>query len=234
MSEEITILICCYNGERFLRRALDSAFNQTLNSDKFEIIFVDDGSNDLTPEIAREYINRPNFKYYSHEQNLGLVASCNRGLDLAKGTWVIRLDADDAFSLDILRYTYKYVEDKECNFIYTDRKDIYWDKGEERYVDLSEFNLFELIATGIMMRKQILLQIGGYRNLFWEEYDLYIRYLQCSNGKIIHIPQPLYHYSVYQGSMTSHSQKVTEGWNELIKEWGTDTLKQYGTHPRLL
>lgn len=234
MSKKFTVLMCCYNGERFLRRALDSAFGQTLSSDEFEFLFVDDGSTDSTPKIAKDYMDRPNFRYYRNEQNVGLVASCNRGLDLAKGAWVIRLDADDAFSPDMLKYMRRYGDDKKNDFIYTDRIDVYWDKGEEHYVDLSKFNLFELIATGIMMRKQILLQIGGYRSLFWEEYDLYIRYLQCSKRKVVHIPRPLYHYSIYHGSMTSRSQKVNEGWEELIKEWGIDILKQYGTHPRLL
>lgn len=234
MNMRFTILICCYNGERFLRRALDSAFGQTLDPSSFEVVFIDDASTDSTHEIAMDYMDGPNFRYYRNEQNTGLVASCNKGLNLAKGVWVIRLDADDAFSPDMLEHVCRYADDEKNDFIYTDRKDVYWDRGEERYVDLSRFNLFELIATGIMMRKQTLLQIGGYRNLFWEEYDLYIRYFQYCKGKIVHIPQPLYHYSIYQGSMTSDPQKVNEGWQELINEWGIDILKQYGSHPRLL
>ena len=233
MSEKITVLMCCYDGERFLRRALDSAFGQNLSSNEFEFIFVDDGSTDATPEIAADFMNRPNFRYYRNEQNMGLVASCNKGLDLAEGTWVIRLDADDAFSPDMLAEMRQYADADKSDFVYSDRLDIYWDKGEERYVDLSRFNLFELIATGIMMRKEILRQIGGYRSLFWEEYDLYIRYLQCSRGRIVHIPRPLYHYSIYQGSMTSDAEKVNTGWQELINEWGIDILRQYGSHPRL-
>lgn len=234
MKEEISVLICCYNGKRFLRRALDSVFNQSLDSDKFEVLFIDDGSTDSTPEITRAYRDRQNFRYHRNEQNKGLVASCNTGLDLARGTWVIRLDADDAFSPDTLRYMYQYVNDEKNDFIYSDRIDVYWDRGGEHYIDLSKFNLFELLAAGVMMCRQTLLQIGGYRDLFWEEYDLYIRYLRYTEVTPIHIPQPLYYYSVYQGSMTSNSHSVEEGWKELIKEWGTDTLKQYGTNPRLL
>ncbi len=212
---------------------MDSIFSQTLNSDEFETLLIDDGSTDSTPEIVRTYMNRPNFRHYRNEQNMGLTTSCNRGLELAKGAWVIRLDADDALAPEMLRHVDQCI-DVEPAFIYTDRKDIYWDKGEERYINLSSFNVFELIASGIMLHRQTLLKIGGYHDLFWEEYDLYIRYLRYTKATLIHIPQPLYYYSVYQGSMTSNSHRVEEGWRELIKEWGTDTLKQYGIHPRLL
>lgn len=233
MSKKITVIMCCYNGERFLKRALDSAFSQTLNPDTFEVLLVDDGSTDSTPKIVRNYTNRPNFRHYRNEQNTGLVASCNRGLELAEGAWIIRLDADDALAPEMLSYIGQRIDEKPA-FIYTDRKDIYLDKNEERYVDLSNFNVFELTASGIALHRQTLLHIGGYRELFWEEYDLYIRYLQYTEATPIHIPQPLYYYSVYQGSMTSNSHKVEEGWKELIREWGTDILERYGTHPRLL
>jgi glycosyltransferase involved in cell wall biosynthesis len=211
---------------------LTSAFSQILNSDEFEVLFIDDGSTDSTPEIAEKHMDRPNFRPYRNEQNIGLVASCNRGLELAEGTWLTRLDADDALAPEMLRYVSQCI-DEEPAFIYTDRKDIYWDKDEEYYVNLSNFNIFELIASGITLHRQTLLKIGGYRDLFWEEYDLYIRYLQYTGITPVHIPQPLYQYSIYQGSMTSNSHRVEEGWQELIREWGIDTLKQYGTHQRL-
>ena len=75
MNTDFTILVCCYNGERFLKRALDSAFGQTLNAHNFEVVFIDDASTDSTQEITKNYINRPNFRYYRNEQNMGLVAS---------------------------------------------------------------------------------------------------------------------------------------------------------------
>jgi glycosyltransferase involved in cell wall biosynthesis len=233
MSKKITVLICCYNEERFLERALDSAFNQSLDSGEYEVLLIDDGSTDSSAEIATEHLNRPNFRYHRNGQNMGLVASCNKGLDLAEGTWVIRLDSDDAFALDMLSQMRQYTDDSECDLVYTDRKEIFLDETKERNVNLSGFNLFELIACGVGMRRQILQQIGGYRNLFWEEYDLYIRYLQYCKGKPVHIQRPLYYYSIYQGSMTSNPKNVEEGWKELIDEWGIDMLKQYGSHPRL-
>ena len=233
MGVEITVLICCYNGERFLKRALESLVDQKVVPGDFEVLLIDDGSTDSSYNIAKRFEQRLPFRIYRNDVNLGLAESCNKGIQLAKGDWIIRLDADDAFSPEMLGTIFVYVDSKEIDFIYSNRKDIYWDKGEEINVDLQEFNIFRLVASGIAMRRSLLLDIGGYRKYYWEEYDLYIRDLGKSSKLPFHINKTLYYYSIYRGSMTSDPKKVDQGWDELIEEWGINKLKRYGRDERL-
>src|SRR5437867_1745044 len=68
--------------------------------------------------------------------------------------------------------------------------------GETRYVRLGEFSVFKLIACGTMFLTDRLREIGGYRRLFWEEYDLYMRYLLDTNKRPFCIPEALYRYRI--------------------------------------
>jgi len=90
---EISVLMSCYNGSRWLAEAIDSVLSQTFNN--FELILVDDGSKDNTPEIIRAYAERDARVVTVPKKNTGLADSLNAGLALAKGAWVARIDQDD-------------------------------------------------------------------------------------------------------------------------------------------
>jgi glycosyltransferase involved in cell wall biosynthesis len=81
-----------YNGERYLREAIDSILNQTFRD--FEFIIVDDGSTDSSPEIIRAYDDE-RIRLIRNERNVGLTASLNEGLDQSRGEYVARMDCDD-------------------------------------------------------------------------------------------------------------------------------------------
>ena len=89
----ISIIIPVYNVERYLRQCLDSVLQQYL--DKFEVIVVDDGSTDGSPEICDEYATKyPQFRVI-HQTNQGLSAARNRAMRLANGKYLLFLDSDD-------------------------------------------------------------------------------------------------------------------------------------------
>jgi hypothetical protein len=89
---KVTVLMAVYNGERFVREAIDSILSQTFQD--FEFLIVDDGSTDRSREVILSY-NDPRIRLLTNERNLGLTASLNRGLAEARGTYVARHDADD-------------------------------------------------------------------------------------------------------------------------------------------
>ena len=86
----ISCIVPVYNGERYIKEAVDSILAQTYRP--LEIIVVDDGSNDKTAEIVSAYGNRLR---YSHQLNAGPAAARNLGLNTAAGDFVAFLDADD-------------------------------------------------------------------------------------------------------------------------------------------
>ena len=88
----VTVLMAVYNGEKYLREAIESILDQTYTN--FEFLIINDGSSDRTEEIILSY-NDKRIRYIKNEQNLKLIASLNKGLDLAKGEFIARMDADD-------------------------------------------------------------------------------------------------------------------------------------------
>ena len=89
----VSIIMCAYNAEAFLREAVDSILAQTLRD--FELIVIDDASSDRTPELLAEYSD-PRIRVIRNPSNLGPGAARNRGLRLARGKYIAVQDADDA------------------------------------------------------------------------------------------------------------------------------------------
>jgi glycosyltransferase involved in cell wall biosynthesis len=93
-SPKVSVLMSVYNGQRYLREAVESILNQTFTD--FEFIIVDDGSTDNTWQILQGYAaSEPQIVLVRNETNVGLAKSLNRGLSLARGEYIARMDADD-------------------------------------------------------------------------------------------------------------------------------------------
>ena len=224
----ISVVMCSFNSAKFLQRALDSVCGQTLDSQYYEIVFIDDGSTDESVEIVERYQQHSFFRYYRNKENRGLPFSCNKGIKNSYGEYVIRLDADDYFERDILEHFFKIVNKESFDLIYSDRF-IEDEQGEtKKETSLEEFDIFNLIACGVLLRKDILEKIGGYRNFLWEEYDLYIRYMEASGKKPRYVPLPLYHYVMHADNMTISKQWNEQAWHQLVQEWGSEKLEKYG------
>ena len=90
----VSVVLPCFNAERFLPAALDSLLRQTYRD--LEILAVDDGSRDDTPRILEAYAGRdPRVRVLTNDSNLGLVPTLNRGVAEARGDFIARMDADD-------------------------------------------------------------------------------------------------------------------------------------------
>lgn len=100
----ISIVVPSYNVESFVEECLDSCVNQSLNKDEYEIVVINDGSKDRTLEVVNDYITKrqtTNIKVYSQE-NAGLSATRNRGVQLAQGDYVWFVDSDDWIADNVL------------------------------------------------------------------------------------------------------------------------------------
>ena len=89
---KVSVIIPAYNGDRYIEEAIDSILNQTYTD--YEIIVVDDGSTDNTPQIVKRYGDKIN---YFSQSNQGVAASRNLGLAEARGKYIAFLDQDDIF-----------------------------------------------------------------------------------------------------------------------------------------
>jgi glycosyltransferase involved in cell wall biosynthesis len=224
-----SVVICTYNAAPTLGKAIESALNQSLDSNEYEVLVIDDGSRDNTDIIVESYAKwHCNLRSIQFPLNRGLVPACNYGINASLGDHFIRLDADDEMHTDILSKSIEAMSKRDTDLVYTDRCEVDLDTGKSILCQIEPFNLFRMIAAGTLMRTDILRRIRGYRPFFWEEYDLYIRYLQTSGKPPVRLPAPMYTYNRHGRSMTADLRRVHEGWAQLRDEWGDDVLRQHG------
>ncbi|MBI4596961.1 MAG: glycosyltransferase family 2 protein [Candidatus Omnitrophica bacterium] len=227
----ISVILCCYNGAPWVGEALGSLDRQTMPRDGYEVVFVNDGSTDATEQAMAPYRARSNVQYLAHERNQGLVASCNQALEASHGEYIVRLDADDTFEPPLLERMSTLLREGQTDLVYSDRYEWSEKRRARRLITLGSFNLFDLTAVGTMMRRDLVLSVGGYRELFWEEYDLYLRYLLRSGRAASRVPEPLFTYRRHHGSMTSDPAAVRRGWEELQRVWPASMLERFGRCP---
>src|SRR3954470_5796718 len=96
----VTVLMSVHNGAAFIQEAVESVLTQTLED--FEFLLYDDASTDGTTDYLMG-LRDPRLSVFRNEENLGLAATLNRGIDMAKGEYVARMDADDVCVPDRLQ-----------------------------------------------------------------------------------------------------------------------------------
>ena len=101
---KISVIIPVYNAEKYLEKCLDSILQQTFR--EIEVICVDDGSQDASKQILRRYASQDARVIVVEQKNMYAGVARNRGMELAKGKYLIFLDADDFFHPDMLRRAY--------------------------------------------------------------------------------------------------------------------------------
>ena len=191
-----------YNGERWLGQTLTSLADQTF--DDFEVIVIDDGSTDKSASILAEAAARDARYRVITQANCGLVASLNRGLAEARAPLVARIDADDiaeperfARQLNFLAAHPKVaalgsairIIDADGAFL---RLQAF--PCGPKYVYKAMIQSCALAHPAVMMRRDMVLAVGGYREAFRhaEDYDLWLRLGEIY--ELDNLPEPLLRY----------------------------------------
>ena len=214
-----TLIICCYNHEKYLSQCLKSILNQKKNKTEFDLILIDDCSKDNSLKIAKDILPRKNCIVIKNPKNIGLVKSCNKALKKVKTKYFIRVDSDDLISSKFISFFEKGIRTNP-DFVFCDRIE-FTKKSKKK-------NIFKMISCGVAMKTKKVLKIGGYKKLRWEEYDLYLRYLK-SYSKVININKNLYFYRKHKKSMSSNRMWLKAAWNELNKKYKIQFLNKYGS-----
>lgn len=186
----ITVLLSVFNGELWLRECIESILNQTYKD--FEFLIINDGSNDGTLSIIKEYAKTDKrIKYISHE-NIGLTASLNIGLDAAKGEWIARIDSDDIARRRRLELQLNYVLREKVGLVGCQGKIIDSNgkiksnifvptKNDQIYSNLKRQKKF-FSHSSVFFNKRLVVNLGGYKNTmkFSQDYDLWLRISEVS------------------------------------------------------
>jgi glycosyltransferase involved in cell wall biosynthesis len=209
----ISIILPVYNGENYIRAALESAQRQTFTD--WEVCVVDDGSADGTPNILKEYASEPRITIL-RQDNHGLAASRNRGLTAARGDYVAFLDVDDEWQPTYLARMCAALDNAPlavaafAGWQYIDeagRRLPQWVLLTGQDVarldnDLSWRNA--ILPSALIARRTAVLQAGAFDEALnaCEDWDLWIRLKAL--GPFIGVPQVLMLYRAHADSMTEN------------------------------
>lgn len=218
-SPTISVILPAYNAERFLPDAIDSILNQTFRD--FELIILNDGSTDKTEEIILSYTDS-RIRYVKNVQNLKLISTLNKGVDLARGKYIARMDADDISMPTRFEEQIKYLTEHPSVALVSAEAYMMNEQGEithksRHYVThlpkVCRFaNIFEcqFMHPVCMIRSEVLKEYKYSLEdvaMHVEDYELWSR--MNRNGLLMaSIGEPLFKYRVTKGSICGKYEKV--------------------------
>lgn len=219
---KISIIIPCYNSFRYMDKCLKSLENQIFNN--FEVIFIDDCSNDDTYIKLQHYLYKTdlNYKVIKNDINSGPGFSRNKGLEICSGEYVSFMDSDDWYEDDFLELMYKKVINDNLDIVMCDYKRVYNDKKYKHIQPTKEFNLSmkksEFLALSFdslccMMIKKDLFKTIELPLQFNAEDVAVIPVLISLASKIGYVSKSLYNYYYREGSLSTNiiaDKKISE------------------------
>ena len=208
MVPRISIILPVWNGEKFLAAALDSLWAQTFTD--FEVLVIDDGSTDRTPEILRACTD-PRLRVLPLNHG-GIVVALNHGLAQARADWVARLDADDLCEPHRLERQWQAVQRYPsavlCHTAVTHFGEGREAGGEARMPRSRSFTALRLcyqcpvVHSTVLFNKAAALAVGGYlpAERHAEDYSLWGRLLE--QGEFVAQPEKLVRFRMHHQSVS--------------------------------
>jgi len=214
-----TVYITNHNYERYVARAIESVLSQTTND--WELIIIDDGSSDGSRAIIEAHQNHPKVRLVFQEQK-GLNVTNNIAYRLARGDYLMRLDADDFIAPEALA-TMADMLDREPNIglVFSDYYHV--DESGElieqvRRHDFEDVGLLDQPAHGActMIRKSCLDVIGGYDEAFTcqDGVDIWLRFIEHFDVRNINLP--LFYYRRHSSNLTRNEGRLLKTRSQIF------------------
>ncbi|MCL5105498.1 MAG: glycosyltransferase [Armatimonadetes bacterium] len=190
----ISVLIPAYNAESTIEAAIASILRQTCRD--FEVVVVDDGSIDSTPDLLDSFSAADSRVRVIHSPKRGIISALNTGLEVSSGELIARMDADDISHPSRLEMQARLMEAQlhlsvcSCLVRQFPRDGLLggllhyedWLNSLTSHQDISRDIFIEspVAHPSVMLRRRELVEIGGYQERGWaEDYDLWLRYREA-------------------------------------------------------
>ncbi len=209
---KISIIMPVYNAEAYLNEAIDSILNQTFSD--FEFIIIDDGSADRSADIVRAYSDE-RIRFYVNEGNMGIAATLNRGLALADGEYIARMDSDDISMVMRFEKQVSFMEEHPEVAVCATGIRLFGSQSGERTFSKSHDQLkIDLIFAccfahpTVMMRRRVLMEEGYQYEQTFNKMEDYALWLKISRKHhLASIKDILLAYRI-------HAAQVTQNYSE--------------------
>ena len=228
-SDLVSVVIPVYNSEKFLEECLDSILTQTYQN--IEIIAVDDGSTDSSPDILERYSDKINI---ISQKNQGLASALNLGISKMKGSWFKWFSPDDVMYSNTIETLIDEAKNHPDNTIIYSNWNIIDDTGnilrefhESNYNELSEFDFNLRLLDGQQINVNttlipaIFLKKYGIRELDEPvaiDYDFFLRSALLHDVRFHLISQPLVKYRIHSDQLSHKNISKTLNYISEIKD----------------
>jgi len=219
---KVTIVVPAYNAERWLQDALNSAVAQTYEA--HEIIVVDDGSADLTGEIARSFGDKV---HYIRQSNQGVSAARNTALRAATGDWIALLDSDDFLAPEKLEKQVAMIEaNPELVVVYSAFQYLYTNGKTYQMTSFPAAKLWPglryrtpILPSTSMIRRSALEEVGGFSTEYHhgEDWELWVRLMRRYSAKAFQdVPENLTTYRFWENNVTKNFTRTAAAALRLV------------------
>lgn len=212
---KISVLMSVFNGQPYLKKSVRSILNQTFED--FEFIIINDGSNDGSKAVLERFADRDNRVRLVHQENRGLVPSLNRGLSMARGRYIARMDADDISLPERLETQVRFLDShSEVGIVGTQHIWIDGDGEITHYPSLPTDPsyiawrlLFEpcIVHPSIMARRSLMQKLDGYMEWakYGEDYELWTR--AVLESRVANLSEVLIKYRRWEGEQVTKTKR---------------------------
>lgn len=235
MKPDVSVLMPVHNGGLYIRDAIDSLLSQTY--DNFELLIVDDASQDRTNEIIEQY-HDPRIRIIRNRIKQGLARIRQQSVKAARGTYIAFLDADDLARKDRLEKQVAYLEQHPETDIVGSWVDVIDENGFSvgkiwKHATSSSLIPIILLFRNCMTQSSVMLRFRclpkiSFRSEYWAapDYDLWLRL--APEWQFVNIPQTLVSYRVFSESMSFQKAAQIEQCTRRITRCG---LEKFGITP---
>lgn len=202
-NEKISIVLPTYNGTKYIRQSIDSCLNQTYKN--IELIVVDDGSTDRTPQIIQSYKDK-RIKYIRHEKNKGLPQALNTGFANATGNYLTWTSDDNCYVKTAIEKMFSFLKEKKGSFVYCDyyifKNNNFSKRSRFRLPDRVDLGNMNHIGPCFLYSRKVKQIIGDFDTeaLLSEDYDYWIRV--SKQFSMYHLNEPLYYFRMHKETLS--------------------------------
>lgn len=214
----VSVVMSNWNGSRYLRESIESMLNQTYKN--FEFLLLDDGSTDASKDIIREYAAKdPRIVMVLADENVGLTRTLNKGIAMAKGKYIVRMDSDDVSEPTRIEKQVAFMERPEnvrvgvcgsyCSIIDKEGK-----QGAIKKFPVTDQEIRKAIwyrnpiqHSSAIIRKEAIQAVGDYHEEFLqsEDFELWLRI--GTKYEFRNIPEVLLRYRIHGDNIVLKKQK---------------------------
>lgn len=210
----VTVLMPVYNAGVYLKAAIQSILDQTFTD--FELLIINDASTDQSEEVIRSF-DDPRIKLVVNPKNLNLIGTLNKGLKLASGEFIARMDQDDISLPTRLEEQVEFLRSSpetvlvgtEATVINPEGEPIGYDWAflDDQTIRRALMTTNAFVHGSVMFRKSAATKLGGYSKDAYlaEDYDLWIRL--AGVGQVANLPKPLYRWRANPTGMSLSNAK---------------------------